>query len=715
MRAARSRRGAFSPPPPPFVVPPSGGGLGARLAKGVVALGLAGGVLWSLAAEGADPTPSPAERLSRELRRTLDGVETPVPPDPILCGAWSMLHFLEPTAEYDDLLALSGVAFRTACGPIGCVEPEVDDRVAPLVRAFRGWGIDLEELTALSTTPAQAVARMRAEILLRRPSLLLPDRTLGHAWVVDGFDDRMRLFRVRDAGGPRVYPFHELGQARFRVLVVKGTGGERKELRAALRESIVEQVVHAQLPPIEGDAPGQPLPAAGARGLAAYGLWIDRLGDPGRAGVRSGLAETLAEGVAEYWEDADRAARLTEARFVADRFLRKVAGRFEPRVKDALLAAATAYEHEWRDDLTPLAMLLPVGGTTDRLESREVRGRAGWLLERSLRRDREALLALEEAAFAFLGLPDRLAVLLSMESGPATAGPDVEQLLGALGHANANVRCLAALRLAASPGRRVEQALEKALLDEDGWVARAALASLRTLAPPDLPVILCDTYDLAPRRQARIGGPLQRQLLAALLSVRDVAVLDAVRHATDDAGEGDEFAAAISTWAVEGYARKAGAAAIPVLAAKLKDRRAPTEARVQAAEALGRLGARSAVPALVAVTRQPDVRLMVAAAGALVRLGEESGFRVLAAGVRDPNAASRAVTERALVEAGSGALEHVLPLLRNVYPRVRASGCRVVGELGGAREAPAVAALLGDESPEVRAAAEAALAALRRR
>src|SRR5215471_14014110 len=133
--------------------------------------------------------------------------------------------------------------------------------------------------------------------------------------------------------------------------------------------------------------------------------------------------------------------------------------------------------------------------------------------------------------------------------------------------------------------------------------------------------------------------------------------------------------------------------------------------RAGAAFALGDMGARRAVPALVARLddRSPDVR--AAACRSLGRLGAvEAVEPIIAAGVR--HAMPNPVARLALIGIGPPAVDAVLGVLDHVDPRVRAAGVQLVGLLGDAHHAAAIQDRLADPAALVREATARALGRL---
>ena len=129
-------------------------------------------------------------------------------------------------------------------------------------------------------------------------------------------------------------------------------------------------------------------------------------------------------------------------------------------------------------------------------------------------------------------------------------------------------------------------------------------------------------------------------------------------------------------------------------------------ARRAAAAALGRLGAASAVPALIALLDDDVPEVAVVAAGALGHIGDRRAFEPLLATLDHPHAALRQVAVSALNSVGHPELATRLPaLLRDPSSRVREAAARVAGYLGDPALLDAMLALHTDDDETVRRAA----------
>ncbi|MFF5186192.1 HEAT repeat domain-containing protein [Streptomyces sp. NPDC000345] len=145
--------------------------------------------------------------------------------------------------------------------------------------------------------------------------------------------------------------------------------------------------------------------------------------------------------------------------------------------------------------------------------------------------------------------------------------------------------------------------------------------------------------------------------------------------------------------------------------ADLNSRRAPRRGR--AAQVLGQLGHRPAVPALCRLLddRDPEVRL--AAARALGRMGEPVAVPPLLGSLRGPRPVPPKVVTAALTSLGSEAWPGVVAGLRDPAPLVRAVAVEVLGVTGALAQTPwIVRALREDPDTEVRVRAARALGRL---
>ncbi|MCB9593617.1 MAG: HEAT repeat domain-containing protein [Sandaracinaceae bacterium] len=132
--------------------------------------------------------------------------------------------------------------------------------------------------------------------------------------------------------------------------------------------------------------------------------------------------------------------------------------------------------------------------------------------------------------------------------------------------------------------------------------------------------------------------------------------------------------------------------------------------RAQAAEAVGRVRLREAVPLLLDWLDDPDADVRAAASRALGSIGEEQAVPRLVRVLGDRQAEVRRAGVAAL--AGIGGESVVVPLLGrldDVDARVRADAATVLGHLGDTRAAVPLVGRARDDAPEVRTAVYSAL------
>jgi len=133
------------------------------------------------------------------------------------------------------------------------------------------------------------------------------------------------------------------------------------------------------------------------------------------------------------------------------------------------------------------------------------------------------------------------------------------------------------------------------------------------------------------------------------------------------------------------------------------------EQRRRAAEALGEIGDRRAIPPLVEKLEDSDRSVRMAAATALSKIGDKRGITYLfeALGSRDEVVRLRAL--RALVEAGGAVVPNLRRGLRDPNPLVRCGAAKVLGENMVKEAVPDLIEALQDSEATVRINAAVAL------
>jgi len=129
------------------------------------------------------------------------------------------------------------------------------------------------------------------------------------------------------------------------------------------------------------------------------------------------------------------------------------------------------------------------------------------------------------------------------------------------------------------------------------------------------------------------------------------------------------------------------------------------EIRRAAVSVLGRLGYRQATPALIKVL-ETDPMIRVEAAQALARIGDESALDSLLNLIGDTDGSVRQAVVGALNSIGSARMPQLIkPLLRDERPLVRESAARVAGYFGYENCADLLLECCDDEDERVRQAA----------
>src|SRR5262249_27334642 len=136
--------------------------------------------------------------------------------------------------------------------------------------------------------------------------------------------------------------------------------------------------------------------------------------------------------------------------------------------------------------------------------------------------------------------------------------------------------------------------------------------------------------------------------------------------------------------------------------------------RRRAAVALGSLGAeaRQAAPALVKALADPSPAVRRWAAAAVGELGPiaPQAIPALIGGLADDDARHRALSAAARVRMGGRAVPRLVEALCHPDPTLRCHAPRILGRTGRPEAVAALAGLVDDPDPEVRAEVAAALA-----
>jgi HEAT repeat protein/beta-lactamase regulating signal transducer with metallopeptidase domain len=137
--------------------------------------------------------------------------------------------------------------------------------------------------------------------------------------------------------------------------------------------------------------------------------------------------------------------------------------------------------------------------------------------------------------------------------------------------------------------------------------------------------------------------------------------------------------------------------------------------RREAAQALGQLKARAAVPSLIRGLDDDDADVRQAFVRALARIGDESAADGLIAALRDPSPAVRNYAAQAVGELGvRRAAPALIDLLGDEHPDLRRQAISQLWRLRDTSSVDAIARLVSDSSAAVRRTAVAALGQFRR-
>ena len=151
--------------------------------------------------------------------------------------------------------------------------------------------------------------------------------------------------------------------------------------------------------------------------------------------------------------------------------------------------------------------------------------------------------------------------------------------------------------------------------------------------------------------------------------------------------------------------------AVPALIQALKDK--DSSVRMDAAQALGKLGDRAAVPALIEALKDDSEYVRSYAASALESLGDRSAVPALVEALKDKDSWVRTRSALALGRLGDkSALPVLVETLKDKDERVRGDAAWTVGELGDTSAVPALVEALKDERSSVGMAAAKALGRL---
>jgi HEAT repeat protein len=163
--------------------------------------------------------------------------------------------------------------------------------------------------------------------------------------------------------------------------------------------------------------------------------------------------------------------------------------------------------------------------------------------------------------------------------------------------------------------------------------------------------------------------------------------------------------------ALDGLARIASAASVPVFKERLQDKDAYL--RRAAVEGLGRAGDSSAIDTIERMVMTDDSPMVrIASAFALQKLGRNYGARIV-----DLMGNAKVIPQAQdyLIELGAAVLSAVTPRLQDPDPALREALADVLGVIGDASTVPALEAAAKDRDADVAASAKRAIARIQSR
>jgi HEAT repeat protein len=207
----------------------------------------------------------------------------------------------------------------------------------------------------------------------------------------------------------------------------------------------------------------------------------------------------------------------------------------------------------------------------------------------------------------------------------------------------------------------------------------------------------------AARSLGEIGDPRAAEPLVGLLSGRGPLV-EIVGPSTRQYGEPE---------AVSGPLVKLGAAAVEPLIRFVQEKPPSTPGVVRALAALGQIGDRRAVPAVVAVLESPDryePRVRCQAIIALKAFKDPRAIDALAKAAREKDRSIHGAAGRALGAVGGEAVPRLIDVLSDEDPRIRYAAAEALGPTRDPRAVGALLKVMSDPDPYVRCYAAQALA-----
>ncbi|MGC9671445.1 HEAT repeat domain-containing protein [Planosporangium sp. 12N6] len=221
---------------------------------------------------------------------------------------------------------------------------------------------------------------------------------------------------------------------------------------------------------------------------------------------------------------------------------------------------------------------------------------------------------------------------------------------------------------------------------------------------------------LGDARRARLAAPGRRALLALAAGDGEPATFTTLAHLEPAVWRAVEPTAVALLGKVRGEAH---AALVSVFEARgmgeraLLDTRGGAVSRARAAEVLGNLGRRDAVPALIALLADADADVRNVATRALGRVGDPAAAPALLAGLAAHRPLPPQVVADALIGIGTDGADALVSALDDPAELVRATAVEVLGLIGAITAARRIIDVLhGDPSPRVRERAAVTLGRL---
>jgi len=138
----------------------------------------------------------------------------------------------------------------------------------------------------------------------------------------------------------------------------------------------------------------------------------------------------------------------------------------------------------------------------------------------------------------------------------------------------------------------------------------------------------------------------------------------------------------------------------------------PAWRRAQAAEMLGQLRLRAAVPALVGALDDPSEDVRTVAARSLAAIRDPAAVPALAGALADPSRWTLSLVAENLMAMGPSAVPPLLELLAGDEHNVRVAAIQILGEIRDPAATPALIGVLDESDLNLRAQAAAALGKL---